>query len=361
RRHHSRMLLLLVPVLLGALVTPGPGNRFHRRRRRGYPSAGWTAPFVVAAGAVIVPAPALLLVDLDRGRTALDFAAAGLAPLVAFAVTRWVSPAWWKPARLRLAGRAALLVTLVAGAEVWTAGTVSPARAYLVSVIVTAGYLACWRLVDTGYWPLLLIRDGTILLVVAGGAAAWAGRFDPRAGDLPELAVTLLVVVLAAAGATAVLAGGWRLRRWLRVGAPFWPRPPGPASWPPERGEVWDAAIVGADDRHRDRPVVVWERAAGHVLVLPVTAAIEPGRADGYLRLPLAEWHRVLSEDSWLSLELTPVPYPDFRSVRGACPDRFWKRIGNRRIRQPRSFTPSLTVRHRFRSAMNRRVTTPRR
>ena len=93
------MLLILVPVLLGALVTPGPGNRFHWRQRRGYPSAGFLAPFVVAAGSLIVPAPVMWLVDLDRPLTVRDHVAAGLAPLVAFVVTRWVSPAWWKSSK----------------------------------------------------------------------------------------------------------------------------------------------------------------------------------------------------------------------------------------------------------------------
>ncbi|GAA1641021.1 hypothetical protein [Actinoplanes couchii] len=342
------MLVILVPVLLGALVTPGPGNRFHWRRRRGYPSAGWAAPVVVAAASLIVPAPVMLLVDLDRRLTALDFVAAALAPLVAFAATRWVCPAWWKSSHRLVAGRAALLVTLVVGAEVATGGTASLVRAWLVSVIVTAGYLACWRVLDTGYWPMLLIRDGVILLVVAGGAAL----FPARGGDLAELATRLLIVVLAAAGLVAVLTGGWRLRRWLRVGPPSEPQPPGLASWPPEPGEVWNAAIIDEDGNHRDRPVVVWERAANYAKVLTV---LPDGRPERHLRLPLAEWHRVLAEDSWLSLELTPVPFADFRSVRGTCPERFWSRIANRRIRE-RSFTPSLTVRHRLRSSMNQRA-----
>ncbi|SDS91081.1 hypothetical protein [Actinoplanes derwentensis] len=350
------MLLILVPVLLGALVTPGPGNRFHWRRRRGYPSAGFAAPFVVAAGSLIVPAPVLLIVDLGRSLTVLDFVAAGLAPVAAFVVTRWVSPAWWKSSSGWIAVRAALLVTLVVGAELSTAGTTSLVRAWLVSAIVTAGYLACWRVLDTGYWPVLLIRDGVILLVVAGAAALGPGPFATRSTDPRELAVTLLIVVLAAAGLVAVLTGGWRLRRWLRHGPPFWPRPPGLASWPPEPGQVWNAAIIHDDDNHKDRPVVVWERTPGYVKVLTVTSVDKSAKPEHYLRMPLAEWHRVLTTDAWLSLELTPVPYPDFRSLRGECPERFWRKIGNRRIREPRSFTPSLTVRHRLRSAMNRRV-----
>lgn len=344
------MLLILVPVLLAALVTPGPGNRFHWRRRRGYRWAGAGAPFVVAAGSLIVPAPVLLLAGPPRSLSVLDWAAVVLAPAAAFVVTRRVIPPWWKRSWLRIGVRAGLLLGLVVAAQWLTGGVFPTYRAGVVSLIVTMGWLGFWRVLDTGYWPLLLIRDGIVLLVIAGGAAGWQRRFDPRAVAPAELAVTLLIAMLALAGVGAAVAGGWRLRRWLRYGPPCSPQPPGVATWPPEPGQVWNVAI-----RHEDRPVVVWERGAHHATVLPVTA-VDPGARDRHLRLPLAEWHRVLTGDAWLSLQLTPVPYADFRSVRGDCPERFWSRVGRHQIRAPRTFTPSLTFRHRLHTAMNRRA-----
>ncbi|GAA4953911.1 hypothetical protein [Actinoplanes utahensis] len=362
-------VVVLGSVLLMALVTSGPGNRFfvHQkfRRPRRYGWAGLGAPLTVLIGSLPLPEPAALLAEPDRVELFGDWALAAAilvpAPLVAFALVRRISPPWWKPWHLWIAGRAALLLLIVAGATRAAAAPDVPLRSqlpriWLVSLIATAGFLACWRVVDTGYWPVLLLRDGTILLAIAVAGAWLHGPFDLRAPGLWRLAETLLIGAIAAAGVFALLLGGLRLRKWLRRGPPSWPLPPGIASWPPEPGEVWNAVIVDEDGNHKDRPVVVWDRAAGHATVLTVTTAGEPARPEQQLRLTLAEWHRVLTTDAWLSLELTPVPYTDFRSRRGDCPERSWERLGRRRIRDPRPAAPSLAHRHRLYAAMNRRA-----
>lgn len=362
-------IAVLGSVLLMALVTSGPGNRFfvHRkfRRPRRYESAGAGAPFAVLAGSLLVATPVVLLVDQERERILANPALAAAiltpAPVVAFALVRRISPPWWKPWHLWIAGRAVLLLALVAGATWLAAAPGVPLqsqilRLWIVAVIATAGYLACWRVVDTGYWPLLLIRDGTVLTAIAATGAVLHRRFDLRAAGPWQLAETLLIGALAAAGVFALLIGGLRLRRWLRDGPPLWPLPPGIASWPPEPGEVWNAVIVHEDGNHKDRPVVVWDRAANHALVLPVTTVDKSARSEQYLRVFLSEWHRVLTKDAWLSLELTPVPYTDFRSLRGACPERAWEKLGRRKIRDPRRAAPSLAHRHRLYAAMNRRA-----
>jgi hypothetical protein len=333
RSHMLLLIAVLGLVLLVALVTPGPANRAGRR----YPWAGFGAPLVVLAGSVLVPLP---IVPLLAGAQPWQWALVVVGPVAGYGLVRRVSPPWWRRWHGWIAGRAALLVFLVAGVELTLVSRSVPApeqapRIWVVSLIVTTGYLACWRVVDTGYWPVLLIRDAAILLVIAGAGAWWQQRYD-----LDGPATTLLVAAVAAVGASALLAGLWRLFRWLRHGPPSWPRPPGLATWPPMPGQVWNATV----DK-QDRPVVVWELERHCAYVLPVTAADGPPER---LRLPLAEWHRVLSDDAWLSLQITPVPYTGFRSVRGRCPDRFWERMGRRVLGAPAALEAPT-----FRSAAN--------
>ncbi|WP_433788994.1 hypothetical protein [Actinoplanes sp. CA-252034] len=319
---------LLGLVLLVALVTPGPANRAGRR----YPWAGFGAPFAVLAGSLLTPLP---IVPLLAGASSWQWALVAAGPIAAYLLVRRVSPPWWRRWHGWMALRAALLALVVAGVELTVVdrsetATAQASRIWIVSLIVTAGYLACWRVVDTGYWPLLLIRDGGILLAVAGAGMWWQRRYD-----LDGPATTLLIGAVAAAGTSALVAGLWRLVRWLRHGPPSWPRPPGPATWPPQPGQVWNATV----DRE-DRPVVVWELNRHCAYVLPVTPVDGPRE---HMRLPLAEWHRVLSDDAWLSLQVTPVPYTGFRSVRGRCPERFWERMGRRTLAAPTApETPTL-------------------
>jgi hypothetical protein len=244
-----------------ALVTPGPGDRRFRRGRggrRAYPWAGFGAPFAVVAGSPLMAAP---VVPLLARSPAWTWGGAVPAAVAAYLLARRISPPWWKRQRDRLAGRALLLLFLVAGVEL-----------------------------------------------------------------------------------SALLSGLWRLPRWLRYGPPAWPGPPGLTTWPPEPGQVWNATV----DR-QDRAVVVWEVNPDCTYVLPVTPSETPAEQ---LRLPLAEWHRVLSDDAWLSLELTPVPYTGFRSVRGQCPERFWERVGRRTLGAPRR--EPTAIRRRLRAAANR-------
>lgn len=324
------MLLLstvLGSVLLMALVTPGPANRAGRR----YPWAGTGAPLAVLAGSLVMPLPVVpLLADAQPWQ----WVPAPAAPFAAYLMARRVSPPWWRGWHGWLAGRAALLTFLVAGVELTVVSRAVPAteqaaRIWVVSLIVTAGYLACWRVVDTGYWPVLLIRDAVLLLVVAGLGAWWQRRHD-----LDGPATGLLVATVAALGVSALSAGLWRLARWLRHGPPSWPRPPGTPTWPPQPGQVWNATVG-----REDRPVVVWELKRHCAYVLPVDAYVLPVDAvngpHDHMRLPLAEWHRVLSADAWLSLRITAVPYTGFRSIRGRCPDRFWERMGRRTLSGP--------------------------
>jgi hypothetical protein len=329
---------VLGAVLLVTLVTPGPGDRRFRggrSGRRAYPWAGFGAPFAVAAGSPLVAAPVVPLLAQSPPWT---WAGAVPAAGTAFLLVRRISPPWWKRRHGWLAGRAVLLLFLVAGVELSAVDRASPvqpqaARILLAALIVTAGYLACWRVIDTGYWPVLSVRDGAVLLAIAAGAALLRRDEEP-----------LLIGAVAAAGAAALLSGLWRLPRWLRYGPPAWPRPPGLATWPPEPGQVWNATV----DRE-DRAVVVWELKPDCAYVLPVTPSETPVSR---LRLPLAEWHRVLSDDAWLSLQLTPVPYTGFRSVRGQCPERFWERVGRRTLGAPRPRRTAL--RRRLRAAANR-------
>ncbi|MEU8663477.1 hypothetical protein, partial [Actinoplanes philippinensis] len=202
-------------VLAAALVTPGPANRAGRR----YPWAGFGALFTVLAGALALPLP---IVPLLAGAQPWQWAPAAAGPVAAYLLVRRVSPPWWRRWHGWMASRAGLLVFLVAGVELTLVSRSLPAtaqasRIWIVSLIVTTGYLACWRVVDTGYWPLLLIRDGVILLTVAG-----AGRWWQRAYDLDGPATTLLIGAVAAAGLSALAAGLWRLVRWLRHGPPSW-------------------------------------------------------------------------------------------------------------------------------------------
>jgi hypothetical protein len=265
--------------------------------------------------------------------------------------------------------RAGLLLVVVVGVEMLAVRPGVPmlsqiGRIWAIAALATAGYLACWRMVDTGYWPLLLIRDGATSLLVAVGIGWWqlaaGGSLALATAGTAQLAVTLLLMGVTAIGASALGVGGWRLRRWLRNGPPFWPRPPGIPDWPPEPGEVWNAEIIHDDDNHKDRPVLIWEREANYANVLTVTSVDKSGRPEHYVKLPLSEWEGVLDKEAWLSLELTPVPYTDFRSMRGECPARFWQQLEAKKMvreRRPSATpAPGFAFRHRLFAAMNRRV-----
>jgi hypothetical protein len=364
-------------LLLSALVTSGRWNRIFlssgepRSLPRGYDAAGAGAVFAVLFASLVVPLPVALFTDHELpvpGQPWSGVALAVAAASTAFAVTRRVSPSWWKPWHLWIAGRAAPLPVLVVGVELLCLRDGVPlhaqlSRLWLVSLVVTAGYLACWRVADTGYWPVPLMYDGVWYLAVGFAVGWWhvaaGGSLTPGAVGTAELAVVLLLWAMASIGVSALCVGGWRLRRWLRDGPPFWPRPPGVWNWPPEPGEVWNATVVHDDGDHKDRPVVVWDRQANYAEVLTVTSVDKSHRPRDYVALHRNQWDDVLSKASWLSVELTPVPYSDFRSMRGDCPPRFWQWLvdhGPVRQRHPSAGpAPVFTRRHRLASARNRR------
>jgi hypothetical protein len=320
------MAFVLLPALIMPLVRTGPGHRTLGRRRVDSRLAGPAAVLIGAPLLAFSMAPFLG----SRGsgwQVAVLLASPGVAYSMVWLANR---P---RPAVAALRG-AGLLLVLV-GAEL--AALRVGGSVVAIALVVAAAYLGCWRLVDHGYWPILLLRDaGLYGLVVA--VVGWFG-----AGQLATIPALLWWGVAAVAG-FGLAVGGWRLARWLRTGPPASPGPPGVRNWPPEAGEVWSAA---------DQLVLVWDSTPADVRVLQIDGIEGPGR----LPLPLSEWDGVLTRDSWLSMEITPMPFAAFGRLRGACRASLWSRLrADPMIREQAGVAPGFGLLDKVLSAMNRQV-----
>lgn len=359
------LLVCLVKPLTGAEQRPRlPTMRFLPDRRRGVPVA-------VALGSLFMPMPMELL--SEDGITELRenwaaFAALAACPLVSYALCRLVAPERLKPRVGLLAARGLALPALVVAAETAAldAGVPSLRVAgplWIVSFAVTAAFLGCLRILDDGYFPLVLLWSTAKRILLAAAAAYWilnsGGTILPSPRTAPageQLGALLLWSVAAMAGGSGLVAL-WRLVRWLRLGPPAGPPPPGVRHWPPRGGQVWTAECTHDDDTYKERPVVVLESTPRCVRVLGVTSQDKSGRTREYLRVRADGWQGALSKDGWLNLVVRDVPYSDFLWRRGACPDRVWNRLCDQDlVREPRPAggpAPGFALRHLFWSAMN--------
>ncbi|MFF0158570.1 hypothetical protein ACFYRY_13690 [Streptomyces sp. NPDC005263] len=291
-----------------------------------------------------------------------------LCVLVARLMVRMAAPARLKGSRMLVAARAVGLCCVVAVvvAPLDTKVPTQPMAGMTVIYATTAAVLGLTRIVDHGYFPLVLLRKAlwkALQAVVTGywihhtGGTLVPDPDDATAGTLLLAVLWWSLVGLSAGGAVAAAV---RLVPWLRTGPPARPAPPSVTSWPPAVGAVWTAELTHDNNTYKERPVIVLERTPGFVRVLGITSVDKSDRRRGYLKLRLSEWEGVLTKDGWLNLEIVHVPYCDFIQRRGECPDRVWDALCTKADVRERPAkagpAPGFTFRHRLRSAMNAHV-----
>ncbi|MFI8194288.1 hypothetical protein ACIF8T_37115 [Streptomyces sp. NPDC085946] len=288
--------------------------------------------------------------------------------LVARPMVRMAAPARLKENRLLIAVRAVGLCCVVAAVMAPLEAEVDkqPMAGMTVMYAVTAAALGLTRIVDHGYFPLVLLWTALWKALLAAVTGYWIHRtggtlvLDQDDATPGTLLLAVLWWSLTGLSAGCAAAAAVRLVRWLRTGPPARPAPPGVTSWPPAAGDVWTAELTHDDNTYKERPVVVLERTPGFVRVLGITSVDKSDRPRGYLKLRLSEWEGVLKKDGWLNLEIAHVPYCDFLWRRGECPDRVWDVLCTKADVRERSAKagppPGFTFRHRLWSAMNAHV-----
>ncbi|GAB7106858.1 hypothetical protein JCM4814A_51720 [Streptomyces phaeofaciens JCM 4814] len=365
--------ILAGAVLLACLSTPLMGGtqspRLRSKRLTPEPSVG--APLAVGLGSWAMWClmfPVLRVGFTGTRNTWMCGALLVLCVLLARPMVRMAAPARLEGKRMLVAARAVGLCCVVAAVMTPLDGQVDtqPMAGMTVIYATTAAVLGLLRIVDHGYFPLILLRTAlwkALLAVVTGYWIHRAGGTllpDPDEAGAGTLLLADLWWSLAGLSAGCAVAAAVRLVRWLRTGPPDRPAPPGVTSWPPAVGAVWMAELTHDDNTYKERPVVVLERTPGFVRVLGITSVDKSGRPRGYLKLRPAEWEGVLTKDSWLNLEIAHVPYCDFLWRRGECPDRVWDVLCTKADVRERPAkagpAPGLTFRHRLRSAMNAHV-----
>lgn len=288
--------------------------------------------------------------------------------LVVRPMVRMVAPARLKENRLVVAARAVGVCCVAAAvmAPLEVPVTEHPVAGVVMIYAVTAAALGLIRIVDHGYFPLVLLCTALWKALLAGLTGYWirheGGSLtpDPDTATAGTLLLAVLWWALAGLAAGCALAATARLVPWLKTGPPARPVPPGVTSWPPAVGDVWMAELTHEDNTYKERPVIVLEHAPGFVRVLGITSVDKSNRSRGYMKLRLAEWKGVLTKDGWLNLEIAHIPYCDFLWRRGECPDRVWDVLCKKADVRERSTqagpAPGFTFRHRLRSAMNKHV-----
>ncbi|HEX6359673.1 hypothetical protein [Actinophytocola sp.] len=288
------------------------------------------------------------------------------APVLAYWLVRRVSPQQRRSKRVLLGAKATGLLAVVVASEMLALNAGIPVLSVtgpllLIATVATVTYLACMRLVEFGYWPTLLARQGWEHLLTSAlllGMAFWPeGLPDPARADGVTLVLFLLGVASFLTAVVAIVVGHLRQYRWMRSGPPANPAPPGVGCWPPKEGEVWLAIITHDDPQstYKERPVLVWNTTPSHVDVLTITS--QPKHGDNrYLPLNLAQWNSVLTKSSWLSLEIRPVPYAEMLRYMGHCPVNGLGDRLDRKVRTRNRPWPDFTRRHLWASAKNKHV-----
>jgi hypothetical protein len=367
-------VLLLAFVLRMALVRSGSGER--RRGRRGErirrPRLEWGKAAVVVIFGPLTEMPAAMWLEPDRAERLhgwWQLALTVLGALAAYGLVRMTAPERLKRRHPVMFIRAVLLLTAVFAVNVVALSEGVPvnyrARSELViALVVTLAFLCCCRVADLGYYPFLLLAEAgsyavVVVLVLWWDLAAGLPATPPAQGPGRLQLAALLLAATAAVAVTGLAVGGWRLRHWLVDGPPADPGPPLVRHWPPLPGEVWLALIEHDDERstHKERPVLVWERADTHLLVLTFTTTDRSALPGSYLGFRKQDFDGVLTKDAWLSRETTAVPYSEFLVFRGDCPTPAWDRLIGRDVVRAGGRAPlALSLRYRLRSAWNRHV-----
>ncbi|MEW2116193.1 hypothetical protein AB0945_13545 [Streptomyces sp. NPDC005474] len=365
--------ILAGAVLLVCLSTPLMGGKQRPRKwsKRLAPESSAGAPLAVGLGswAMWVLMFPVLRVGFTGTRDAwIGVALLVLCVLIARLMVRMVAPARLKGSRMLVAARTVGLCCVVAGVMAPLDAEVDkqPMAGMTVIYATTAAVLGLMRIVDHGYFPLVVLRKAlwkAFLAVVTGYWIQHTGGTlvpDPDHATAGTLLLAVLWWSLVVLSAGCAVAAAVRLVPWLRAGPPAHPAPPGVTSWPPAIGDVWTAELNYDDNTYKERPVVVLERTPGFVRVLGVTSVDQSARRRAYLKLRLPEWEGVLTKDSWLNLEIVHVPYSDFLWRRGECPGRVWDVLCTKADVRERSAkagpAPGFTFRYRLRSAMNAHV-----
>jgi hypothetical protein len=365
--------ILAGAVLLVCLSTPLMGGmqypRLRTKRLLREPTPG--APLAVGLGSWVMWAlmfPVFRVGLTGTRDTWICVVLLVLCVLVARLMVRMTAPARLKGSRMLIAARTLVLCCVVAGVMAPLDARVDrqPMAGMTVIYATTAAVLGLMRIVDHGYFPLVLLRTAlwkVLLAVVTGYWIHHTGGTltpDPDEATAGTLLLAVLWWSLAGLSAGCVVAVPVRLVRWLRTGPPASPAPPGVTSWPPAVGAVWTAELTHDDNTYKERPVIVLERTPDFVRVLGVTSVDKSTRRHGYLKLRLSEWEGVLTKDGWLNLEIAHIPYCDFLWRRGECPQRVWDELCGRADVRERSAkagpAPGFTFHHRLRSAMNAHV-----
>jgi hypothetical protein len=365
--------ILVGAVLLVCLSTPLMGGiqRPRLMAKRLTPEYSPGAPWAVVLGSWVMWVlmfPVLRAGFTGSRDTWICVALLVLCVLVARPMVRMAAPTRLKGSRTLVAARAVGLCCAVAVVMApLDAGVGNQPMAGMTVVYATnAAVLGLIRIVDHGYFPLVLLRTALWKALLAAGTGYWihhtGGTLVPDPDD--ATAGTLLLAVLwwslAGLSASCAVVAAVRLARWLRTGPSARPAPPGVQSWPPAVGYVWTAELTHEDNTYKERPVVVLEHTPGFARVLRITSVDKSGRPRGYLKLRRAEWEGVLTKDSWLDLEIAHIPYCDFLWRLGECPDRVWNVLCKKADVRERSAkagpAPGFTFRHRLRSAMNAHV-----
>lgn len=291
-----------------------------------------------------------------------------LCLLVARPMVRMVAPARLKGSRMLVAARTVGLCCVVAGVMAPLGAEVDkqPMAGMTVIYATTAAVLGLMRIVDHGYFPVVLLWRALWKALLAAVTGYWIHHTggtlvpDPDHTTVGTLLLAVLWWSLVGLSVGCAVAVPVRLVRWLRTGPPARPAPPGVTSWPPAVGDVWTAELTHDNNTYKERPVVVLERTPGFVRVLCITSVDKSERSRGHLKLRLSEWEGVLTKDGWLNLEIAHIPYCDFLWRRGWCPRRVWDvlctKAGVRERSAKAGPAPGFTFEHRLRSAMNAHV-----
>jgi hypothetical protein len=365
------MPILLVGVgLLAGLLQRDARPRTGTRDR--YETRQIGRPFAVVVGSQLLILSMALVPMIEVPSQAADWARLGLAvpcPLIAYGLVRAHSAprvTWRHPVMAVRAGGLIAVVVLAEWLVIDFDGPLLPDvwRLNATALAVTAGYLGFLISFDEGYWPVPLVRLGLMNASLAGLtiwllADAGTVPLDIRSRSAGEQMAAMLLWAFCLLTAMQLLLGGWRLVRWLLRGPPGRPGPPGIRDWPPVAGEVWNVLLPHEDGNFKDRPVLVLERKRHHVDVLKFTTVDKAG-SRFHIALNGRDWVGVLDKPRFLSLDITPVPFSEFRICRGQCTESFWQRINrNQSVKErPSDGTPpaGFSFRHRLHSSRNKHI-----
>jgi MFS family permease len=312
-------LVVITAVIIGVLLCVIAWDRIDAFLRPTGPIIASLVVAIYGAAALLMAAPADLLIDGPGSRSAF-WTTLLIALAVALLMARRFRPRWPEPP-FAVAGRALILLACCSGAKYvahlvgFPVGRFWPAAAVsLAALMLTAAVFEFIRRPGV----LHLVVRAFAVLSTAGLVAAWATTnhvpvyADPRTATPRTLWVMLLVEPLGALAALLLL---------IAMVRHFAPSVLPDSKRTPAAGEIWNAFVMFEEDggEGKDRPVLVLSSAGGQASILKITSQ-DKSRFPDYLPLPRNRCRAVLAKDSWLELKPLPLATESFRSYRGRCP-----------------------------------------